>query len=104
MRYLRWIGGAVSNLTSDLGQQHIAGPGPGPQHSEGRVHPDVQPFGEHSLGLLGHHPTGQRGLQLTGENLALADRALLQDADRGRIGQRSTAASRSTFSAAAPCW
>jgi len=48
----------------------------------------MEVLGHHTLGLLDHHPAVQSGLQLFVEDLAAADRALLQDADGGHIGQR----------------
>ncbi len=46
------------------------------------------PFGQDSLGLLDHDPAVQRGLQLRGDKLLLADRSLLQYPDGGHIYQR----------------
>lgn len=46
------------------------------------------PFGQDSLGLLDHDPAVQRGLQLRGDKLLLAERSFLQYSDGGHIHQR----------------
>ena len=56
--------------------------------SEGLVHAQAEPLGEPALGLLDDDPAVQRALELLGEGLGAAHVPLLQQADRGHVGQR----------------
>jgi hypothetical protein len=52
------------------------------------THVQLKPLGQDAFGLLDQDPAGQRVLQLFGEGVAVADRALLQQSDGGHVGQR----------------
>jgi len=56
--------------------------------AEGLSHVQPEPLGELSLGLLDHDPAVQRGLKLLVQDVAAPHAALVQQADRGHVGQR----------------
>ena len=58
------------------------------QAIEGVVHGRAPPLAEHTLRLLDHDPTRQRLFELGREYPAVLERSVLEDADRGHVGQR----------------
>src|SRR5580698_1358521 len=78
---------AVDEGLGYVGQAAVAGPGGLTQQAEGLVHVQAEALGQLALGLLDDDPAVQRGLQLFVEGIAVAHVALLQQADRGHVGQ-----------------
>ena len=82
------IGGAVDNVRGQRGERAVVVARVSPQHEERLVRGHAMPFGQNPLGLLDHDSAVQRGLQLLGDKLLLADRSFLQYPDGGDIYQR----------------
>src|SRR2546430_192788 len=80
--------GAVDEGAGQVGQAAVAGPGAVAEQREGLVHVHPEPLGELALGLLDDDPAVQRRLQLLVQDVAVPHPALVQQADRGHVGQR----------------
>ena len=61
--------------------------GVGAQHVERGIDLDVVSSGQDTLGLFDEHATGEGQLQLCAGGPRLTNRALLQQPDRGDVGQ-----------------
>src|SRR5580704_17739898 len=79
---------AVDEAPGQVGQPAVADPGLVAQQAERLVHVQAEALGELALGLLDDDPAVQRGLQLLVQGVAVAHAALVQQADRGHVGQR----------------
>ena len=79
---------AACDRTCDIGELKVAVAGA--QHGESVLDGQVEALIEHALGLLDDDPAVEGVLQLLGDHLLTAERALVQDADGGRVRQRLT--------------
>jgi hypothetical protein len=85
------VEGAVDGGPGDIGEVAVVVAGVGAQPGEGLGQAGADTFGDDPLGLLDHHPAGQRGRQLLVQALGLGAGAMLGDGQGGPIGEaRST--------------
>jgi hypothetical protein len=82
------VGRSVDDAACQVRETGVGVTGVPAEPVERLVHGEVAAFGEDSFGLFDHDATGERVLELLSEHLAVADRAFLQDRDRGYVGER----------------
>src|ERR1700722_52890 len=75
----------VNHVACDFRELAVVVARVAPQYRERVVHGYGEVLGDHSLGLLDNHPAVQRRLQLRGQQVALPERAFLDQPDRGHL-------------------
>jgi hypothetical protein len=77
----------LCHVVGEVGQASSGVPGSGSQDGEGLFEADAEVGSDESVGLLDDNPGVQRALQLRGQRLSVAKRAVLDDDDSGDVCQ-----------------
>ena len=80
-------GPAPGHTVRDIAQARPVGPGVGPEGGERLAHREAGVLGEDALRLLDHDPAVEGGLQLVGEQACVLGGTLLDQSDRGDVGE-----------------
>ena len=81
------VEGASDDLRGDIVETAVVGPGVGAELVERVGHLELLAFGDHALGLLDDDPAREGVVELIVDGVGFGDLAVLQDGDRGDVGE-----------------